>query len=314
MTQGGSNEEDEKRLSVVLNEGDPIIMIDNCDLPITGKFLAMILTEPIVQARILGLSERRMLPNVSTIIFTGINLIFENDVVRRALESRIDPSVEHPEDRKFDFSAIDEVKAQRAELLIAALTILRAFKLAKPKIDLYKPMGDYREYDEWIRSAIVWLGQPDPLLTQDELSIADPAKDVLRQVLHCWDNAFGDKSVTTSEIGKAGFGSKTDILEVTNAKQELREMLIEESCKGDWNGQRVAAWFAQKVDKIADGLKFIRRGKTGGVEHWAVIGGKGPVKKKVEEATTEAATDNTKAPGTEGGPIPPGEPWRFGEA
>jgi len=54
--------------------GDPIISIDNCERPITGAFLCSMLTETEVQARILGLSERRLLPNNSLVIANGNNL------------------------------------------------------------------------------------------------------------------------------------------------------------------------------------------------------------------------------------------------
>jgi DNA primase RepB-like protein len=156
LNQGPTPEEDEKRLSVSMNEGDNIINLDNCDRPITGSFLCQMLTEPQVQARILGLSERRLLPNNTLVIANGNNLIFMADTVRRSLSCRLNADVEHPEDRVFDFSALNEVRQQRHELLIAALTILRAFKIAKPDIKL-KPMGDYTDYSEWIRGALMWL-------------------------------------------------------------------------------------------------------------------------------------------------------------
>ena len=54
MSQGKTPEEDEKRLTTVLHAGDPVILIDNCDHPLQGDFLCSMLTQQIVQARILG--------------------------------------------------------------------------------------------------------------------------------------------------------------------------------------------------------------------------------------------------------------------
>ena len=58
ISQGKTAEEDEKRLSTILFAGDPVIHIDNCERPISGDFLCSMLTQEVVQARILGLSER----------------------------------------------------------------------------------------------------------------------------------------------------------------------------------------------------------------------------------------------------------------
>ena len=82
MSQGKSDEEDEKRLSTVLFAGDPVIYIDNCERPISGDFLSSMLTEEEVQARILGFSERRLLPTKSLVLASG--KIWRSRVIPRA--------------------------------------------------------------------------------------------------------------------------------------------------------------------------------------------------------------------------------------
>jgi hypothetical protein len=44
MSQGSSEEEDEKRLLSVLMQGDPVVVIDNVTRPVTGDALCSILT------------------------------------------------------------------------------------------------------------------------------------------------------------------------------------------------------------------------------------------------------------------------------
>jgi hypothetical protein len=293
LNQGPTPEEDEKRLSVALNEGDSIINLDNCDRPITGSFLCQMLTETQVQARILGLSERRMLPNNSLVIANGNNLIFMADTVRRSLNCRLNADVEHPEDREFDFSALDEVRQQRHELLIAVLTILRAYKILKPDIKL-KPMGDYRDYG-WIRGALVWLGQRDPVESQKDLFAFDPMKDGLANVLECWDNAYGNSKVTVAEFAaepeinvdypkdadqkqRAALFKEASV--IADAKAQLRTALIEEACwKGTWNSKSVGKWLHRNMDKYAGGLCLKRFGADNSrTAVWAVLGGSGPTK------------------------------------
>jgi hypothetical protein len=255
MNQGADPEEDEKRLSVVLNQGDPVILIDNCEQPITGAFLCMMLTEEQVQARILGLSEGRLLPNNALVVANGNNLIFANDVVRRSLRCRLDANVEHPEDRVFDFDVIEEVRRQRHRLVIAALTVLRAYRLAKPDLKL-RPMGDFRDY-EWIRGALVWLGHVDPIESQRDLFAHDPTKNNLAAVLQSWDNAYGKRRITVAELGRepdyatiyfpddATPEQRRTLQAEANvfaeAKKELQIALIEEACagKGKWNARSI---------------------------------------------------------------------------
>ena len=57
MSQGSDEEETEKRLSVVLQAGDPVLLIDNCERALKGEFLCSMLTQEILQARILGRSD-----------------------------------------------------------------------------------------------------------------------------------------------------------------------------------------------------------------------------------------------------------------
>ncbi len=127
LSQGKTAEEDEKRLATVLFAGDPVIHIDNCEQPISGDFLCSMLTQEVVQARILGLSERRVLPSTALVLASGNNLTFAGDTCRRAVVCRLDANVERPDTREFDFDCHAEVLASRPELVVAGLTILRAY-------------------------------------------------------------------------------------------------------------------------------------------------------------------------------------------
>ena len=126
MSQGKSEDEDEKRLSTVLFAGDPVIHIDNCERALVGDFLCSMLTQEVVQARVLGYSERRVLPSTALVLASGNNLTCVGDVSRRTVVCRLDAEVERPDTRAFDFDCHQEVLDQRPHLVIAGLTILRA--------------------------------------------------------------------------------------------------------------------------------------------------------------------------------------------
>jgi hypothetical protein len=252
MAQGKSPEEDEKRLSTVLHAGDPVIMIDNCERQVSGDFLCMMLTQETVQARILGQSERRLLPCTALVVATGNNLTFAGDVTRRAVRCVIDAKQERPDQREFDFDFLKELQATRAELVIAGLTILRAYALAgrpqpEPKL---KPMGSFDDW-AWVRGALVWLGQKDPADSRDAILAADPRKAELAEVLAAWGQAYGDAPKTLAEVGRT---AKDEVSDAAT----LKTLLAEASGRGVWSA-RSAGWFLRRNSRrIIDGRCFVQ--------------------------------------------------------
>jgi hypothetical protein len=101
ISQGGSEEEFEKRLSSALLAGDMAISLDNCDREVGGSFLCQVLTQQHLNIRILGLSRNAETPINATIFATGNNLVIAGDATRRVLLSAMDAGLERPETRVF---------------------------------------------------------------------------------------------------------------------------------------------------------------------------------------------------------------------
>lgn len=276
MSQGKTAEEDEKRLSTVLHAGDNIIMIDNCTHQIQGDFLCSMLTQEVVQARILGLSERRILPCTALIVATANNLTFAGDVSRRAVKCSLDAHEERPDRREFSFDAQEEIKAARAELIVAGLTILRAYALAGRPVRL-KPMGSFGDW-AWVRGSLVWLGRADPADTREQILEADPRKGELSDVLAAWEKEYGERAIMLNEIGKV-IGNFDD------PKIALRTMLAEVSGKGQWNARSVGWWMRRNARRIVNGRCFIQHtdGEMG--ISWRII--------KVDQMVTARSSTGT---------------------
>ena len=130
MSQGSSEEENEKRLFSSLLLGDQLLLIDNITRPVEGAALCTILTEPNWTNRILGESRNVTVMTNTLLMANGNNLTFKGDMTRRALLARMDAEVEQPEKRRFNVDLETEVPRRRPELVVAALTILRAFVVA----------------------------------------------------------------------------------------------------------------------------------------------------------------------------------------
>lgn len=258
LSQGKSPEEDEKRLSTVLHAGDPVILIDNCDLPIQGDFLCSMLTQETVQARILGRSERRILPSTALVLATGNNLTLEGDVSRRTVICRLDAKMERPDARKFDFEPQADMLADRPGFVVAALTAMRAYILANDKPAL-RPMGSFPDFD-LIRGTLVWAGYDDPGETQKGIFDADPRKTELMEIMRAWGKAYGDRPVAVATIGQRGY------------QDALYQALANAtgSRNGVWNAKSVGWWLRRNKDRIIGGCAF----RSFGDGEWKLEGGK----------------------------------------
>jgi hypothetical protein len=241
MAQGKTPEEVEKRLGAVLMAGDSIIWLDNCERPVEGDLLCSMLTQKLIGVRPLGVSERRLLPNTAVVFATGNNLTLAGDVTRRAIICRLDAGHERPDQRVFDFDAKKEAMARRPELVVAALTALRAYKLAGSPIKV-TPFGSFPDYD-WIRETLVWCGFADPADTRGAILDADPHRGELSEVMGIWSDQLGERFVTVAELGAQMGGS-------------LQAALIAATTGAHWNAKSVGRWLARHKDRVVGGHAF----------------------------------------------------------
>jgi len=255
ITQASKEEEDEKRLSTLLGAGDSIILIDNCKRPLQGDFLCTMLTAEMVQARILGVSERRLLPCTAMVLATGNNLGVKGDLTRRVVMCHLDAKMEQPDARSFDFNCLTELLANRPRLVIAALTIMRAYHVAgRPKTHL-APMGSFEDWD-WVRGALVWLGRDDPADTRVALFANDEHKEDLREVMDAWQAAFGAGAVKVEVLTPPPPGVEED-----DAIVALRQRLIDATSGEEWNARMVGHWLSRHKDRRVGARHFHFCGK-----------------------------------------------------
>jgi hypothetical protein len=200
--QGEDREEAEKRLSSLLMRGDQIIALDNCEAPLEGVLINQTLTQAKVELRILGVSKIVTARCASLLTATGNNLIIKGDLTRRAVIGKLDPEVERPELRQYDYDPIEDAKANRGELVAAALTILRAYHVAG-RPDRPPRLQSFEVWSDLVRGALLWLGAGNPVATMDRLRKRNPTLASLSAVLHAWRAAFGVEPVTARMVVEA---------------------------------------------------------------------------------------------------------------
>ena len=266
IAQGEDREEAEKRLSTLLMRGDPIIAIDNCEAPLEGVLINQALTQTRVELRILGLSKAVTARCAALITATGNNLVVKGDLTRRAVIGRLDPKVARPELRQYKYDPIADAKANRGEMVAAALTVLRAYAIAgRPK----RPprLQSFEQWSDTVRGALIWLDTSDPIATMDRLRRRDPVLANLTAVLHAWRAAFGFEPVT---VRKA--------IEAPENRPDLHDaIMVVAGRSGKTDGRVLGNWLADHAadrvvnlgeDLAPEPVAMVRSGERQGVALW----------------------------------------------
>jgi putative DNA primase/helicase len=189
----GNDEEMRKVITASLIAGDRMLVLDNVPrgFAVESPALDQAITSGVWADRILGRSEQIELPFTLSVFLTGNNISFHADAVRRCCCVHLDPKHEHPEEREFEIpDLLGHLRDRRRELLVAVLTIQRAYKVAGERVTV-KPLGSFELWSERVREAIVWLGQADPVETQQRLRGEDDGQEELREMLTELVGQFG---------------------------------------------------------------------------------------------------------------------------
>jgi putative DNA primase/helicase len=203
MSTGASEEETEKRLGAALMKGQPLISIDNISGELGGDALCQIIERPVVDIRILGRSETVRIEARGTSMFaTGNNFVIVGDVCRRVITTNLDPAMEQPELRQFDFDPVERVLANRGQYIAAALTICRAYIVAG-RPDKAPRLASFDGWSDTVRSALLWLGKEDPVKSMETARAEDPERVELSDMLEAWSAVIGIGHETRMKLTSA---------------------------------------------------------------------------------------------------------------
>jgi hypothetical protein len=265
IAQGRTEEELEKRLGAALLAGDAAISLDNCERPLQSAFLCQALTQQYLNIRVLGMSRNVKTPVTALIFATGNNLVIGGDLIRRSLLCSLDAHCERPELRAFESNALETAHENRARLVIAGLTILRAWQ-AEPSKAKVGPLGSFEVWSRRIREPLLWLGLADPCQTIAEVRNKDPSREALLAVIMQWKESLGlGRTYTIGDV-------INHAINVSDFWAALITVAAERSGKSVSN-DRLGRWLRRVQGKIVNDFTLLQDGAHRGYPLWKLVQG-----------------------------------------
>jgi hypothetical protein len=251
-----------KLIITVLREKPPVVLFD--DMQTNWKSLGPLnraLSSSTTTERLLGSNRTATVSTRVLFLSSGNHVEPERDMRRRVVTIRLAPRSENPALRTFKGSPAADLRADRAEAVVCALTIIRAFQAAGgPKANV-AAIGTYEEWARYCRHPLIWLNRPDPAQSLIDQVSHDPEQDQLAQFLDVWWKVFGSQSVTTRKL-LAKAAQNDELMEV------LEELPVMD---GRYVNRGRLGWFISKrKGRRADGLR-IEKGDSSERISWKVV-------------------------------------------
>ncbi|MEM8608954.1 MAG: hypothetical protein AAGF92_17750 [Myxococcota bacterium] len=200
---------EEERQKVIASKliGDPkLIVFDNIPdgSTVDSSALAVALTAPIYEARILGRSVNQRLPNTCVWALTGNNIGVSQELARRVVRVRIDAEMAEPwTNREFRHELPTWAFENRSELVSACLVLVQAWVAAGMPKWSGEALGTFEAWSETMGGILGVAGVPGFLGNlEDARAVADVGTSEWVEFLSTWlstskqggEDAIGDKA------------------------------------------------------------------------------------------------------------------------
>ena len=273
----GNPEENEKRLGAALLAGQPLVTIDNISGVLFGDALCQIIERPRPQVRILGKSTMITVETRGTSLFAnGNNLIISGDLCRRVVRARLDPKMEDPEHRVFETDPLAMIATDRGAYVRAALVICRAY-IAAGRPEPAQRLASFEAWSDTVRSALIWLGEADPVASMATSRAEDPERGAFRALLSAWAEEFGTGEAnsktlrdvitlaTATTVGGNGYYHPT--LAHPNLNAALQAAVVGQS-RRNLSTTSLGYWLRSRKDAIAGPYCFRNKFVSGDGVWW----------------------------------------------
>jgi hypothetical protein len=273
-----AEEEFYKHLGAMLRTGADIISLDNFDRPLESALLCQILTQDAIDYRVFVVNTIERIPTGAMVFGTGVNFTLKGDLRGRSIRAKMDAGMDAPQSRRFANDFTSMVLEERGQFVLAALTILRAWFVARKRgagVDI-DPFGGFEAWSSSVREALVWLGEADPCLTVEAITADDPQRAELLAVISQWEECLGVSSLT----GSRAYTSGELITEAEHVRFQLSangsgfyDALMAAAGTGrTLTSKMLTNWLSLRgKDTVVNNRKIIHVGERGGSLTWKLV-------------------------------------------
>ena len=191
-----------KELAAAAVQAQPILFLNNLTSDLESPMLAQMLTERKADVRPFGKNTETVPVDCGsmTVLANGNNVKVVGELVRRCVSCRLDTKMELPEQKTYRNNPLAMILNDRGKYLTAVFTIVNAFRKSKARPQIIR-LNDFEQWSRFVQAPLVWLGEADPLQSQDDLRARDPSRNAVRNrvgalVKHFWrEPQFAAKQV-----------------------------------------------------------------------------------------------------------------------
>lgn len=206
----GDDAELRKLVTSILQTPSGVAVFDNVEGRVSSPVLAALLTTSKWTDRLLGRSAKITLPNDRMWVATGNNITIDGDMARRVLRCVINPRMDHPERRLFDFNPVTWMKANRGAYLSAMGTLIRSWVVAGMPMADATGSDTYAHWQQVVGGVLAHAGVEgtfDAVADRVELGASDLEWFVFLSAVR---DCFGDDLWRMAEVVDAIAADKID--------------------------------------------------------------------------------------------------------
>ena len=197
-----SSEEWGKLLTSVIMAGSQVVFLDNVARPLEGSGMATALTQSHWSDRLLGVNRTIDAPIRNIWLATAKNPVTSPEIARRCCLIRIDPNMEHPEDRTgFKHPHLKRwIREHRAELLSAAICLVRNWVAKGRPLWKGQRKGSYEAWGEVMGGILDAAGVAGFLANEQVMRESAPETVAMIAFVEAWHAKFGERHVSAKDL------------------------------------------------------------------------------------------------------------------
>lgn len=259
-TMAPAEEDDEwrKRITVMLREGRPAVLLDNLSGVVDSSSLAAAITLPEWSDRLLGQSDSISFPIRLVWVASANNPVVSAEIARRSIRIRIDAGEARPWERQtFRYPHLREhVQSIRPALIAAGITLIRHWIAQERPQSTIRPLGSFESWTAVMGGLVESCGLSGFLGNVEEFySLADRETAHWEEFVGAWWDRYEGLSVGVAELYP--IAQAVDGFDLGRGQERSQRTAL---------GMALGKW----RDRIVLGHKLVRS-KVGRVTTWALV-------------------------------------------